>query len=796
MARAQAAGVPARAGTILGITRSIANPGYRQLALMEPWLRLMVPTLLVVFLTSLIAGAVLQGIDSRNQTLDAAIAEIDLVAALAASDIGRKLAAADADGEGPSLPAAAFAVLDRAIPAQALTNGRVIMVADASGRVSAARPSTWLNSNWLNSNRMNRGGPAGAKLSDILGNAQPLTTFADRAGVLRIRLASGEAAFATVRNLPGGAQVAVIQPERDALTGWRAAITGQTTLLAACAFVLVALALAYFMQAARARAADDVCEKVRERVDAALDRGRCGLWDWDIARGRIYWSDSMYDILGYSRHDEFMSFGEMNRLVHPDDADLYAMADMVASKRASAIDHEFRILNAENQWVWIKARAQLIDDGGSEGPHLVGIAVDITEQRRLAERTATADMRLREAIETISEAFVLWDANNRLVTCNSRFQRLHGLTPEHVIPGMAYDELMSLGTLPPVRTELMGRMSPAQGRPGADGREGGARTFEAQLADGRWLQINERRTRDGGYVSVGTDITALKNHEERLMESERRLIATVADLKRSRQKLETQARQLADLAERYLEQKAEAESANRAKAEFLANMSHELRTPLNAIIGFSELMESGIFGELGSEKYHEYCQDIRSSGKYLLGVISDILDMSRIEAGRIRLECESLVVDDVMREAARAVKRDAELKGLALAVETLPDTSISADPRAVEQILGHILRNAVKFTPEGGHVTLRARVSGPNVHLYVEDTGIGIPAEALKKLGRPFEQVETEFARSYKGSGLGLAIARSLAELHGGGLRIRSSVGNGTVVMVSLPAGMQSRKAA
>ncbi|MGV6874411.1 PAS domain-containing sensor histidine kinase [Pseudochelatococcus sp. B33] len=776
MARAEAASVPVRAGTVLGVTRSSGHAGHHHLAVMEPWLRRAVPMLLTVFLGSLLVGAILHGVDTRNAALSDATTEIDLVAALAASDITLGIAARQPEGQGgdaPTLAAVARGVIERAVPARSLVGNRLLAVADASGRIVAAHAGEFV----------------GVRLGEILGHRQPLTTFADRAGVLRIPLAGGEPALATVRNLPGGGQVAVVQTEADALAKWRADITGQTTLLAAAAFVLIAMAMAYFMQTRRARAAEEVCERVRERVDAALDRGRCGLWDWDIARGRLYWSDSMYDILGYQRHDEFMSFGEMNQLVHPDDADLYAMADMIASNRAASIDHDFRILNADGKWVWIKARAQLVEDRG-DGPHLVGIAVDITEQRRLAEQTATADMRLREAVETISEAFVLWDANNRLVTCNTKFQRLHGLSPDAAAPGTPYEELMRLGTLPPVKTELMDQPRPATGR------ESGARTFEAQLTDGRWLQINERRTRDGGYVSVGTDITTLKNHEEKLLESERRLIATVADLKRSRQKLETQARQLADLAERYLEQKAEAETANRAKAEFLANMSHELRTPLNAIIGFSELMESGIFGELGNEKYHEYCRDIRSSGKYLLGVISDILDMSRIEAGRINLEREALAVDNVMSEAARAVARDAELKGLTLTVETLPDTAINADAKAVSQILGHILRNAVKFTPEGGRVTLRARISGANVHLYVEDTGIGIPAEALKKLGRPFEQVETEFARSYKGSGLGLAIARSLAELHGGALRIRSSVGHGTVVMVSLPAHAARRAAA
>ncbi|HYF55679.1 MAG TPA: HAMP domain-containing sensor histidine kinase, partial [Salinarimonas sp.] len=259
------------------------------------------------------------------------------------------------------------------------------------------------------------------------------------------------------------------------------------------------------------------------------------------------------------------------------------------------------------------------------------------------------------------------------------------------------------------------------------------------------------------------------------------------DLRISRQKLEQQAQQLADLAERYLEQKAHAESASRAKSEFLANMSHELRTPLNAIIGFAEVMENGLFGPLGAPKYGEYCHDIRTSGEYLLSVINDILDMSRIEAGRIMLARTDVDLEGAVGKAARLVSEFARSKDLALDVECQGGINVHADERAMQQILVNLLQNAVKFTPPGGRITVRCRLAGESANIYVEDTGIGIPREALHKLGTPFEQVESEFNRTYKGSGLGLAIAKSLVELHGGGLRIRSQVGIGTIVLVHLP---------
>ncbi|WP_425532004.1 PAS domain-containing sensor histidine kinase [Ancylobacter koreensis] len=759
MARANAAGASVRVQAMRGLARSVARPAYQRLVDAEPFMRKAVPALIIAFIASVAIAAVVQIRAYRADAIANAKDELALFAAAIASETGRH-------APGTTAP---DALLRDSLPPRAAEAGRRYGLIDAGGRVLATHDGAA------------DGAPAaGEQIAQLLANTQALAIFAENAGVLDVVMPDGSPALATVRNLSSAPmQLVVVQPLSGALATWQSDTILTVTLLSTTGAVLLILGFAFHWQATRAREADGIYETVRARIDTALSRGRCGLWDWDMGRGRMFWSESMFEMLGHEPRDELISFGEVAGLVHPDDTNLYDIAREIADKPGRTIDRVFRMKHADGHWVWLRARAEVVPQENGEPPHLVGIAVDVTEERRLAERTATADMRLRDAIESISESFVLWDSTNRLVMCNSKFQSLHGIGDATVAPGTEFEAIASLARQPVVRIPL---------RP-EDRPEEGARAFEVQLEGGRWLKVAERRTKDGGYVSVGTDITALKRHEERLMESEKRLMALVADLRKSQQTLELQALQLAELAQNYADEKTKAEDANRAKSEFLANMSHELRTPLNAIIGFSELMESGLFGPLGSDKYNEYCRDIRDSGRYLLDVINDILDMSRIEAGRVQLSLQPVRLDEVVEDAIRVMSVRADEKHLAVTAETGEPVSIEADRRALKQIALNLLSNAIKFTPEHGRVTLRTRRSSHAALLVIEDTGIGIPKSALAKIGRPFEQVESQFTKTHKGSGLGLAIAKSLVELHGGSMRISSSEGIGTTVIVRLPLG-------
>ncbi len=684
----------------------------------------------------------------RDLALEAAAREVDMEATLLAARLNAALEAAPQE-----TPADIFRRVLDAHPDERFA--RAVMV-DRAGQRVAVHPAE----------------AAGETFAHLVG--EDLRAAGEGSGVVRIAADDEGDRFAAVRTLPAMAgRIAFASPVELHLAAWRRTAWMTVILLSSTVALILAASVLYALDSHRKR------KRIREErarracIDLALNRGRCGLWTWDLQRGRIVWSASMFNVLDLAEQPGSWTIPDLQALIHPEDDDLESIARLAAARRGECVDIEFRMRAADGRWVWLRKRAEIVEDEETGAASLVGIAFDVTERKREVEATATADQRLRDAIEAISEAFVLRDSNNRLVLCNSKYRRLHSLS---IGPADGDENRQASDRI----ERLVGFRTPDSG-----GRH--ARTYEARLPDGRWLQVNERRTRDGGYVSVGADITALKEHEEQLVNSERLLRTTVAQLRQSRRSLEEQAQQLALLAERYHEQKAQAEAANRAKAEFLANMSHELRTPLNAIIGFSQLMGSETFGPLGSEKYRDYCGHVLSSGEHLLHVVSDILDMSRLETGRERLAYARFHAEEAVSRAVHEVAQSAREKRIAVTVDVRADLTIEADLAAVERILTTLMRNAVKFSPEGGSVEVGAEAIAEQIYFYVEDNGPGIAAEDVARLGRPFEQGDVVMANGMKGSGLGLAIANSLVELHGGTLRLASRAGEGAVAVVALP---------
>ena len=594
-------------GAVSGYARILSHPAYENLLSSEEFLRRLVPVLIVLFLAVVAVARWVQINKFAEQIIDTNRAELHFIAELLEERISDQLT------DGGALPGEEDLerILRDTVSARYLGRQRQILITDKEHNIVATVPRV---SRYL-----------GRNLHSLVGNAHLLTMFGRAAASREVVVEDNTEALAVHRILSNGmGGITLYQPKEPMMENWRYAVSTNVSLFVGTSSILLVILYAYFAQSARAREADSIYLLAQNRFETALDRGKCGLWDWDISRGRIYWSDSMFALLGIE-HDKrqtnanILGFQKVAELIHPDDTSLYSVADLVLVEQADAIDKVFRMRHENGQWLWTRIRAQVVHNRRGE-PHLIGIAFDVTEQENIRRRTRTISTRLHDAIENLSEAFVLWDHRKRLVMCNSKFQQLHGLKPELAVPGVPYEELMEQAGNPLQGTEII------QG--GKD--SGDSRSYEVKLRDGRWLQFNERRTQDGGYVSVGNDITAIKRHEKQLMDSELRQKATIADLSQSRQKLEIQAKQLVELADKHEKERTRAEEANQAKSDFLANMSHELRTPLNAVIGFSEIMQEELFGALGSDKYREYCRDIHHSGTFLLGVINDILDMSKI----------------------------------------------------------------------------------------------------------------------------------------------------------------------
>jgi two-component system cell cycle sensor histidine kinase PleC len=648
------------------------------------------------------------------------------------------------DGSGRLL----VATLDEARILPDPANGRILALAAPDGEILAIKPA----------GAGAPGQPAHTALG--LSQADASVLVSGRGGVART--SDGEMASAVgAAETPGFALLTFVQGEaRIDAAQWQSTLMWHVLMLLAPLIIAAGLSVVLLNQIASIRAAREALENSEVRFRLAIEGARCGVWDWDVAGDTVYITDSLGRMLGHEGSAR-LSGAEFINLVQPDDRERLRIA-LRSAPGAGEVDVEFRAANLPVS-LQLRGRPWSTSAENKSG-RIVGVAIDVTEQKGAQARIAAAEGRLRAALESMSESFVLWDGKKRLVLWNRKFKEFFDLDDRLLRPGMQYETL-----------EAAARQA-IRGASGTQGEE----VQEMSLADGRWLHYSERRTRDGGLVSIGADITSLKEQEARLIDNERTLRKTITDLQQSQERE-------AAVARRYENEKIRAEEANRSKSEFLANMSHELRTPLNAINGFSEIMLKGMFGPLGDARYAEYVRDILASGQHLLALINDILDMSKIEAGKLTLQTDLIYPDEIVEQCARLMRGRAHEAGLDLKMELAELPEIEADPRALKQVLLNLVSNAIKFTPEGGVVEVRADYENDGVVFTVRDSGIGIDEGDLARLGRPFEQIESQHSKSHQGSGLGLALSKSLVEMHGGWLRIESTIGVGTTVRFHMP---------
>jgi len=500
-------------------------------------------------------------------------------------------------------------------------------------------------------------------------------------------------------------------------------------------------------------------ERERIHFDLAERAARFGYWRAEISGGTTYWSPGMYRLLGIDPQ-EFPPDSDwlLDQMLPEDKATVQeAIATAIKTRTPFSYRTRARDPNVAAQIVDTQGELAIAENGRVVA--VIGVCYDVTAQVRAEEAREKAQQMYRLMTEEASDIILMYDENGSVLFASHALERVMNRTVEEIEYGRF--------------TELVH----------PDDREDAARLAifpppgETNSATYRVMH------RDGHYVWI--EATARSVYDEKTGEFQS-LVVVARDVSRRReQEIEAQAAY------------ERAEAANQAKSRFLANMSHELRTPLNAVIGFTDLMRQGMFGSLGNQRYEEYATLIYDSGQMLLDLITDMLDMAKIEAGKLELNFERVDLSGTIEDSVRMLSERADSGGLELTVSA-PEApvSLTGDRRAVKQILLNLLTNAIKFTPPGGSIFVEVRTKLERVIISVRDTGIGIPAHELPRLGKPFEQVCGDPMLAKSGTGLGLALVRALVEKHGGQLRIESEEGVGTTVSVDFPLKQSKREAA
>jgi PAS domain S-box-containing protein len=494
--------------------------------------------------------------------------------------------------------------------------------------------------------------------------------------------------------------------------------------------------------------AETVLANERAQFQLAERAARFGYWRLRLADNHVTWSPGMYRLLNIDRSVEANNDWLLEQVVDEDVTNIREKIGIAIRTRSA-----FRYVTRSKD---PSATAQIVETQGEVeiGPDgrvvsVIGVCHDITAQVTAEAARAKAEQMYRVMAEQASDIIMLYGEDGKILFVSEALWRVLKRNVADV-EGGRFLEIVHPDDLLEA-TKLSARPGPGETR---------TATYRIQHGGGFyvWIEATIRADYDseGNFqhiISVSRDVSERKTQE-----------------------LEMQAA------------RERAEDANKAKSGFLANMSHELRTPLNAIIGFSDIMREEMFGALGDRRYVEYAGLIGESGKLLLDLITDILDMAKIEAGKMELHVERVDLAGAIEDCTKLLQARARDAGIKITANVeAADADFFADRRAIKQILLNLLSNAVKFSLPGGQVRVEARAIANGLALCVADNGIGIPADQLPRLGKAFEQVCVDPMIAKGGTGLGLALVQALAQKHGGTMRIESEEGLGTTVTVELP---------
>ena len=470
-----------------------------------------------------------------------------------------------------------------------------------------------------------------------------------------------------------------------------------------------------------------------------------GTWDWNIQTGNLLWSEMIAPLFGYD-HKTATTYENFVQAIHPDDRDLVTNAVQACVDQDTKYNVEHRVVWPDGTVHWVREEGGVERSKDGTPVRMLGVVIDIDDRKKSDEQLTRHMKELDFQKFALDEHAIvsIADIQGNIVYANDKFCSVSEYSREDLI-GRNHRIVKSSEHSAEFYRDLWATVS--QGKVWQGEIKNRAKSGKSYWVMTTIVPSLDENGKPFQYISIRTNITERKKAELAAM------------------------------------------SANRAKSDLMANMSHELRTPLNAIIGFSDTMKEEIFGPVGHDKYREYLNDINYSGKHLLDLINDILDVSAIEAGSVILNEETLQLSNIVEAAIRIVGPRAEVGKIAVAnsiQSTLPQ--IHVDERRLKQICLNLLSNAVKFTNEGGEVSITSWLnSDGSLSFGVNDTGIGMDEAEVSVALSAFGQVDSGLNRSHEGTGLGLPLTKGLVELHGGTLGVKSKKGQGTMITVTFP---------